>query len=140
MLPLLATLSPNVALFLVTLAIALIAVELNRPGWILPGSAGVLLLLLAAASLWQRQPNVIAVATSIMSIAGLLIQTRRPFHISVIAALTILLVDSFAHLYPRSSAEAISPAVAMVCGTLLATGTTLLTCMARRARQNKGLD
>lgn len=138
--PLLATLSSNVALLIVTLAVALIAVELNRPGSILPGTAGLLLLLLAAASLWQRQPGWIAVGGSILSMALLLFQARRSLHLSVIMAVTVLLVDCFIHLVPRSSTERIKPVTAVVCGTILGAGTTVLTRIARRARQNKGLD
>lgn len=140
MLPLLATLSPNVALFIVTFAVALIALELNRPGSILPGAAGFLLALLAAASLWQRQPSAIAVAGSIVSMAILLFQARRQFHLSLIVAFTALLVGCFIRLLPRSATQRINPAIAIVCGTLLGVGITVLTRIARRARQNKGLD
>ena len=140
MIALLATLSPNVALLIVTLAAALIGVELNRPGSILPGAAGLLLLLLAAASLWQRQPSWLAVAGSIVSMALLLFQARRPLHLLVILVLTILLIGCFICLFPRSATERINPAMAVVCGAILGTGTTVLTRIARRARQNKGLD
>ena len=140
MLPLLARLSPNVALLIVTLAVALIALELNRPGSILPGAAGLLLLLLAAASLWQRQPSELAVAGAIVSIALLLLQARRPLHLPVIAALTVLLIACFVRLVPRASTERINLVTAVVCGIILGAGTTVLTRIARRARQNKGLD
>lgn len=140
MIALLATLSPNVALLIVALAAALIAVELNRPGSILPGAAGLLLLLLAAASLWQRQPSWLAVAGSIVSMALLLFQARRPLHLLVILVLTILLIGCFIRLFPRSAMGRINPAMAVVCGAILGAGTTVLTRIARRARQNKGLD
>ncbi len=140
MLPLLANLSPNIALVLVTSAVGLIAVELNRPGSILPGAAGLLLLLLAAASLWQRQPSAFAVAGSIASIALLLLQARRRLHLSLIVGLTILLVGCFIRLVPRSSGAKVNPATAVASGTILAAGTTVLTRIARRGRQNKGLD
>ncbi|HEV2577281.1 MAG TPA: hypothetical protein VGU25_08720 [Acidobacteriaceae bacterium] len=140
MLPLLARLSPNVALLIATLAVALIALELNRPGSILPGAAGLLLLLLAAASLWERQPSELATAGAIASIALLLLQARRPLHLSVIAALTALLIACFIRLIPRASTGRINAVTAVVCGTILGAGTTVLTRIARRARQNKGLD
>jgi NhaP-type Na+/H+ or K+/H+ antiporter len=58
----------------------------------------------------------------------------------VIVAVTVLLVGCFIHLFPRSSTERINPAMAVVCGAILGAGTTVLTRIARRARQNKGLD
>lgn len=140
MLPLLATLSPNVAIVGLTLGVALIAVELNRPGSILPGAAGLLLSLLAAASLSQRHPSPWAILGSIVSMGFLLLQTRRPLHLSVSIALMVLLIGCLARFVPVSSGGPVNPATAAVCGVFLAAGTTVLTRIARRARQNKGLD
>lgn len=140
MLPLLATLSPNAAILIFTVGIALIALELNRPGSILPGAAGMLLTLLAAASLWPRHPSGIAVVQILVSMAVLLLQTRRTLLWVLPLLATILLIYSIARLLPRASEPAVSLWIALLSGLILGTGTTVLTRIARRARQNKGLD
>ena len=47
-------LSPDAAIVVLTMGVLLIYVELNRPGWILPGAAGLLATLFAGASLLRR--------------------------------------------------------------------------------------
>jgi membrane-bound ClpP family serine protease len=140
MLPLLATLSPNAAILIFTVGVALIAVELNRPGSILPGAIGLLLTLLAAASLWPRHPNPAAVLQIIGSMAVLLVQVRRTVVWLVSAAATMLLIVSITKLLPSATEPRISLWTALVSGLVLGAGTTVLTRIARRARQNKGLD
>jgi membrane-bound ClpP family serine protease len=140
MLPLLATLSPNAAVLIFTVGVALIAVELNRPGSILPGAVGLLLALLAAASLWPRHPNVEAALQIILSMALLLLQTRRTLFWLLPISAVILLIYSVATLLPPTVEPTISPWIAVLCGLLLGGGTTVLTRIARRARLHKGLD
>lgn len=140
MLPLLATLSPNIAILLFTVGVALIAVELNRPGTIFPGAFGVLLTLLAGASLWLRHPGAASVLQIILSMAVLLLQTRRMLHWLLPLSATILLIYSIATLLPATAQPGINPWTAVLCGVILGGGTTVLTRVARRARQNKGLD
>lgn len=140
MLPLLATLSPNAAVLIFTAGIALIALELNRPGSILPGAAGLLLTLLAAASLWPRHPAGIAVLQILVSMAVLLLQTRRTLLWVLPVSATILLIYSIARLLPAATEPGISFWIALLSGLILGTGTTVLTRIAHRARQNKGLD
>ncbi len=77
--PILAALSPNAAVMLLTVGIALIAVELNRPGWILPGTLGVLLALLAAASVLQHRPRAAPALTLIGCMAVLLLTDAAAF-------------------------------------------------------------
>ena len=139
MLPLLSTLSPNAAVLILTAGIALIALELNRPGSILPGTLGLLLSLLAAASLAQHHPRPWLVLLFIASMAVLLLQARRPLLWIIPAIATILLILSMDTLLPPAR-TGISSWVALLCGLFLGTGTTVLTRIARRARQNKGLD
>jgi membrane-bound ClpP family serine protease len=140
MLPLLATLSPNAAVLIFTVGVALIALELNRPGSILPGTAGLLLTLLAAASLWPRHPNAEAVVEIVLSMSVLLLQARRRLLWLLPLSATILLVFSTARLLPLTTDPGISLWIATLCGLFLGAGTTVLTRIARRARQNKGLD
>lgn len=140
MLPLLSTLSPNVAVLLLTAGLALIALEFNRPGSILPGVLGLLFSLLAAASLAQHHPRLGPVLLFIVSMALLLLQARRQLLWIIPAGATILLILSMDTLLPSRAQPEISPWVAVLCGLFLGAGITVLTRIARRARQNKGLD
>jgi membrane-bound serine protease (ClpP class) len=139
MLPLLLTLSPNAAVLILTAGLALVALELNRPGSIVPGALGLLLTLLAAASLEQHHPRLDPVVQFIASMALLLLQARRSLLWIIPASATILLILSIGTLLPPAQ-PGISPRIALLCGVLLGAGTTVLTRIARRARQNKGLD
>jgi membrane-bound ClpP family serine protease len=139
MLPLLTDLSPNAAVLLLTFGVALIAVELNRPGWILPGASGLLLTLLAAASLWLRHPDGFAVLLCLACAGLLLAQLRRPFGAGMAVVPTVLLEFGLRQLFPATAAR-VGAVVAIVCAVLLGGGTTVLTRIARRARKNKGLD
>jgi len=139
MLPLLTALSPNVAVLILTAGLALIALELNRPGFILPGAVGLMLSLLAAASLSLHHPRPEPAVQCVASIALLLLQARRPLLWIIPVSAAILLIFSMGTLLP-SAGPGISLRVAVLCGVFLATGTTLLTRIAFRARQNKGLD
>ena len=140
MLPLLSALTPDAAILILTAGIALIAFELNRPGSILPGALGLLLALLAAASLAQRHPRPEPVLQFLVSMALLLLQARRPLLWILPASATILLILSMSTLLPPTAKPGISPWVALVCGLLLGAGITVLTRIAQRAQQNKGLD
>jgi membrane-bound ClpP family serine protease len=140
MLPLLTALSPNAAVIFLTFGLVLIALEINRPGSIFPGALGLLLALLAAASLAQHHARTTPVLQFIASMALLLLQARRQLGWIISAGATILLIVSISRLLPLSVQPGISPWVALLCGLFLGAGTTVLTRIARRARQNKGLD
>jgi len=140
MLPLLIALTPNAGVLILTAGLALIALELNRPGSVLPGALGTLLSLLAVASLAQHHPRPEPVILFIASIALLLLQARRALPWIVPMSAAILLSLSIGTLLPRTAQPGISLRVALFCGLGLAAGTTVLTRIALRARQNKGLD
>lgn len=144
MLPLLSTLSPNAAILILTLGLVLIAVEINRPGWILPGAVGLLLALLASASLYSRHPSAEAALEIAACVALMLFRDRIRLHWLVAALATIPLILAIAHLIPPIPGQGItpeiSPLISAVCGLILGAGTIVLTAIARRARQNKGLD
>jgi membrane-bound serine protease (ClpP class) len=140
MLPLLATLSPNAAILFLTIGVALIALELNRPGSIVPGAAGLFLTLLATASLIARHPRPLS-ALGVVVCSGLLfVQTRRHLSWFIPAIATILLIVSIAMLLPPIPGPEILGWVAASSGLFLGGGITVLTRIALRARQNKGLD
>lgn len=140
MLPLLSTLSPNAAILILTLGIVLIAVEINRPAWILPGALGLLLALLASASLYSRHPSGEAALAIAACIALMIFRDRIRLHWLVVALATIPLIAAVAHLIPPVPGPEISPLISVICGLILGVGTIVLTAIARRARQNKGLD
>jgi membrane-bound serine protease (ClpP class) len=140
MLPLLSTLSPNIAVLLLTLGFALIALELNRPGLILPGAAGLLLALLSIASLLRFHPSAEALLEIVASMALLLLQFRRTALWIVACSATIVLTLGLVSLLPPTAGLEVSPWIAVPCGLFLGVGITVLTRIARRARQNKGLD
>jgi len=140
MLPLLSTLSPNTAVLILTAGLALIAIELNRPGSVIPGALGLLFSLLAAASMAKHHPHPGTILLGIVSMAALLWQARRTLLWVIPASATILLILSMGMLLPSTAEPAVSWWVAVPCGLILGTGTTVLTRIARRARQNKGLD
>ena len=140
MLPLLFSLSPNAAILILTLGLALIAVELNRPGSILPGALGLLLALLAVASLHSRHPSAVAALEIAACIALMVFGERLRLHWIVIALATVPLIVAIVYLIPPDHGPRVSASVAVICGLVLGAGTILLTRIARRARQNKGLD
>lgn len=140
MLPLLFALSPNAAILILTLGLALIAVELNRPGSILPGAFGLLLTLLAAASLYSRHPSAEPALEIAACIALMIFGDRLRLHWIVVALATVPLIVALVYLIPPNPGPRISVWVAVVSGLALGAGTILLTGIARRARQNKGLD
>ena len=141
MLPLLATLSPNAAILILTLGLMLIALELNRPGSILPGAIGLLLSLLAAASLATRHPQPKAVLWIVASLVLLMLATRGKRESLVLAAaITTGLIFSICSLLPAVPGQRVSAWAAVLSGLILGAGTIVLTGIARRARQNKGLD
>lgn len=142
MLPLLSSLSPNAAVLLLTFGLLLIAVELNRPGLVLPGAFGLLILLLACASLASRHPSLEAELLSVGFIALLAWNMSRISKVRWLAAVAFIcgLTLSIARLLPGPSRPRISPWVALLSGLLIGAGTTILTRIARRARKNKGLD
>ncbi len=129
------SLTPDQAILLLTLGVALIYVELNRPGWILPGAFGLLAILLAGASLLRSGVEPIAAVLCGSGAVILVCSARKTFPVVALAAATLSLMLGLLRLTPQVHA-----AIALSCGLLLGTGTSLLTRIARRARTNKGLD
>src|ERR1700741_4314176 len=100
MLPLLVTLSPNAAILFLTIGVALIALELNRPGSIVPGTAGLFLTLLGTASLIAHHPRPLSALGVLVCLGLLLVQARRHLSWFIPAIATILLIVSIAMLLP----------------------------------------
>jgi membrane-bound ClpP family serine protease len=130
--------APNLCLLLFTLGFALICVELNRPGLVLPGATGLLLSLLTIASLARLELSPGALVLIATAWLLLLLGLRRNVHSIVSAAATLALILGFYRLTPVE--PRIHPITALVSGLFLGIGTSILTRIARRARVNKGLD
>lgn len=133
----LARLGPNVALGLLTVGILLIYVELNRPGWVVPGAVGLAGALFAVASLGRTGVNpaaVVLVATAVV-VLGLGLRRRLPMVVDVAGTLGLVLGFCFLERDAK-----LMPGLAVLCGILLGGLTSILTRIARRARANKGLD
>jgi membrane-bound ClpP family serine protease len=70
--------SPDAAVLLLTVGLLLVCVELNRPGWIVPGGVGLLLLLFAVASLLRLDLSLAGAALLATAAALLLLDLLRP--------------------------------------------------------------
>jgi membrane-bound serine protease (ClpP class) len=135
MITLLSSLTPDTAVLLLSLGLVLIAVELNRPGAILPGALGLLVALLACASLAHDHPDPLAIGLLVSAAGILLLQSHCGIPLWVSCLATAAGIVGFARIVPG-----IHLATAILCGLTLGVGTTLLTRIAHRARRNKGLD
>jgi membrane-bound ClpP family serine protease len=133
----LAHLSPNIALLVLTLGVLLIYVELNRPGWVVPGALGLTATLFGVASLGRAGVNPGAVVLVGTAVALLGVGLRRRTLVVVDVGATLALVLGFLYLVRDAG---IRPGVAAGCGIFLGGSTSILTRIARRARANKGLD
>lgn len=123
-----------------TVGLLLIYVELNRPGWIVPGAVGLIGALFAIASMVRMELNAGAVALVSTAIALLVLDLLRRTQWIVAVAATLALVLGFDHLVLGVGAMRIHTATAVGCGLVLGGCTSILTRIARRARANKGLD
>lgn len=135
-----AHLSPDAAILLLTLGLLLIYIELNRPGWIIPGASGLLASLFAIASLLQLHLNaeaLVLLATAVL-LLGLDLLRRTPAIVAVAATLALLLGFNYLVLGPGNLR--VHPFTASLSGLTLGGGTSILTRIARRARTNKALD
>jgi membrane-bound ClpP family serine protease len=135
-----AHLSPDAALMVFTVGLLLIYVELNRPGWIVPGAVGLIGTLFAIASMVRMELNAGAVALVSTAIALLVLDLLRRTQWIVAVAATLALVLGFDHLVLGAGGMRIHTVTAVGCGMVLGVGTSILTRIARRARANKGLD
>jgi membrane-bound serine protease (ClpP class) len=134
----LASLSPDAVILLLTLGFALICVELNRPGSILPGALGLLTFLLALASLLRFDLSPVGVTLTLSAIFLLLVGLRRTLHPLVAVAATLALTLGLGQLVRGPTRT--HALTTIFCGMLTGAGTSILTRIARRARLNKGLD
>jgi membrane-bound serine protease (ClpP class) len=133
-------LTPNAAILLLTLGLAFIYYEFNRPGSILPGALGLLTTLLAIAALAPYGFAPVGILLTFTASALLTLGLLRPTSILFSSAATLALICGFYNLLAHPGSHPVSASVAIGCGLLLGIGTSALTRIARRARVNKGLD
>lgn len=86
---LLTLMNPDLCVLLLTLGLLLIYLEVNTPGAVVPGAAGVLLVLLASYALHMLPLNPWAILLCLISTVLLLMEARFPSH-GVLAAMGIL--------------------------------------------------
>ena len=129
--------SGDAALGMVTAGALLIFVECNRPGWVLPGAGGLLLLLLGVNSLWM--PGGWSGGWLAMGVAGLLLIGLMRWRLLLgvpgvvgTALLTVALV-----LLARRSGGALGGGWAAACGLLIGVTSSALMMLAGRAWRAK---
>lgn len=134
---LVAGLPPNQALVIASAGVCLIFLELNRPGRILPGAAGLALLLLSAASLAHQALQPVSLCALLLALAVLAAQLWKALPWWLAACATVGLVAALRYL-PAHRGE-ISLATALTCGLSLGLLSTALARIALRARQLKAV-
>jgi membrane-bound serine protease (ClpP class) len=128
----------DAAVGLLTAGVGLIYYELNRPGSIVPGAAGLLAVLLALAALGGQGVNSLGLLLIIAAVGLLAADLVRPTAILFAIAATVTLCFGLWMLPAHGGISPVHLPVAAACGVLLGAGTSLLTRIARRARINKG--
>ncbi len=131
---------PNGAVCLFALGTGLIFLEFNRPGRIVPGACGLLLVLLAGHRLAGFPLRGWAVAAALVAAGGLLTNAWRPLPLPVLGMLAAGLGVAVRSLVRPGFAGDIAGATAMVCGGGVGVLAAGLTQIARRARRLKAID
>lgn len=120
-------------LLALTVGLLLIYIELNRPGRVIPGALGLLLVLMGCARLWMAHPRPVALLLVATAAVLLAIDLVRGTHVAISVAAALALVLGFRELLTRP----IGWMASILCGVGLAGTTAMLTRIARRARANK---
>lgn len=131
-------LSPPLTVACFTAGDLLLAWEANRPGTILPGASGVLLVLVAAGSVLRSSGSMLALVPLVCAVVFFALDARRPQ-----ASFTVLTGASMLALLVLSALPAHSVALtgaSVLAGLLLAVVHGWMARIAWRARRNKGLD
>jgi len=86
---LLSLMNPDLAVLLLTLGLLLIYLEINTPGIVVPGAAGVLLVLLAALALSTLPLSITGLLLSVAAVIMLLMDARLNMH-GILATMGVL--------------------------------------------------
>jgi len=133
-------LTPDATIVLLTAGVLLVYLEFNRPGLILPGALGLALSLLAIARLISLPMGKGAAEACVLAAILLILSIRLRGRLLFGIAASISLLYGFGNIVIPAPASRTHLAVTVVCALLLGAGTSFLTTIAARARQNKGLD
>lgn len=133
-------LSPDAAVALGTAGVCLGFVEFNRPGRVIPGALGLLLLLFSCAALLQHPIRPLGAAALGAGIVLLVANLWRRLPIAVLALATAGLVLGLRFLVPTAGPAFVHTPAALACGALLGASSGALTRLAYRARRSKALD
>ncbi len=136
----LAHLSPDAAVLLATAGLCLIFLELNRPGLVLPGAGGLLVLLLAAAVLLRYPFRGWAIALLVLSTATLLGNLWRRLPLWMLGSATLGLAAAARFLVSPGADRQVHTAVALPCGVAIGGLGAALSRVALRARRAKRVN
>jgi membrane-bound serine protease (ClpP class) len=131
-----AGMSFDTAVVLLTVGMALIYYELNRPGSIVPGCAGLLAALLSLSVLGRNGFSPTGAVLILSAVALLTLSLLRPTPMLLSGAATVALIFGLRWL---PSHDSVQTPVAAGCGLALGAGTSVLAGIARRARTNKAI-
>lgn len=128
-------LSPLVTVLLLTAGIALAYVELNRPGLILPGAAGLLATLLAFASISKTVHGGLTILLLLAGFTLLYLDDRHPRIVfAMLAGFLLLLAFRILNISPAL----VLRLTTIACAVGIAFGSHVLNRIAYQARVNKG--
>lgn len=133
-------LSPDQAVVLATAGLSLIFVELNRPGRILAGTLGLLLLLLAAADLAQMPLRAVALAAIILLVCFFLLNLYRALPGGLLGCMALGVIPALRYLVRPVGNTFVHTVPAILCGGGLGLASAVLTRIAFRARRAKALN
>ncbi len=139
-LPLLRHLSADGAVALATLGVLLVFFELNRPGRIWAGSLGLLLFLLAAATLLGMELRSWAVWSLGLAAAPFLWNLYRRVPLPLLLLATLACIVGLRGLVQPAATSPVNIPTALGAGTVLGTASAALSRIAYRARRAKALD
>lgn len=130
----------NAAVLLGTAGLCLIFYELNRPGRILPGASGLLLLLLSVAAVVRVGVQAWAALVLLLCAVLQLANVWRTLPVFVLVATIALTAISLRCLAAPTAAQAVSTSIAVLCGGTVGSLSAWLGRIAFRARRAKALD
>jgi len=128
-------LTPFLTVLLLTVGVALVYLELNRPGMILPGALGLLGSLLAIASISKTAHAALTTVALFTAFALLYLDDRRPRPLLAILAGALLLFSFRTLDFSPTLSLRITT---IACAVGIAFGSHVLNRVAYQARVNKG--
>lgn len=129
---------PNTAFLLLVLGILAIEFECLRPGRVIPGLAGVALIITSLFSLWRNSPA--GAGMLLLISAAVLFALEAIWDVYFVPAVvgSISLITGSILLFPTP--RRIAPGLGVPAAAILASVTTYVAFAARKARQNKRSD